>query len=1012
MRKIASKRERRKRKQSKNSKPNLPNIPNLSSKESPKQNKQKRKSLVQTVAILLAIFVLVLFLNSYFNYTSGVAINPSGTTLETKYLLSGPDPYYNMRICKDVLETGNYNYLNPYDKDPLLNYPMGGRGIRPPLFNMICVASTQILSNFAPQMDALGLSMLFLPAIYGALIVFPVYHIGRDLFNKKVGIIASLLIPLIPIHIGGSHGSSLSLFDHDSFLFLLSAILFMFIIKGLREKSYKKSIIFSALSGITLGSIYLTWTAARFFFIILMLYISIQFLIDIIRLDKQKQPYMNIITTSIVALLVSFPYMLIREEPFSFPLILLAFSIAVFAIKEANVKLNMPWLISIPILGAVVSSGLGFIYLISVNIISAPIPAFKTFANMLFGSGIYGSKISTTIAEAGAYNISQTVMSFGIALYWFAILGIILYFYQSNKDKYQSHNIFFLSLTIIYLWLSTTAGRFVNDLIPFVAVLSAYFIFSILDKIDYKQLIKTYKANNSIRSSIRVKHIAGILLVAFLVVLPNTYMSFDAAVPANMKQEVFGSDFQGANGLSLGKSAYWADACSWIAKQDINKTNKPAVISWWDYGFYISALSDHPTVADNFQEGIPPAANFLTSQSESEAIAVLTIRLIEGEKVAPNTGDIIKGKINKHEIISLIHQYFPENGTTLINILEDPEKYAPSYNTLVSKSYNNTIYRVTSKNAMYQDATSILLTLTEEQLINFHHLVESYTGHSIRYFATEQYDRQIFVIFPFLSDKGTFMRSTYEDDFFKTIYIDKNNKEYTEEDLQLLTQQQADDLEITSRTKEKPAYYNSLWYRTWFGQQGLQNRIPTFGLKHFYLQYNSPYVVIAKYYPGSIISGNITLNNNIKFNSITTVLNDELGISHDINVSSNGTYSIIAPAGDNTINFYIGNTLIKSYNITTTEQEANRITNYRKTHNININYSQATITSNVTATSVNIKDLYFNTYNQTIPYSNQLTLTDMVPSLYTINLLNETGETITTENVFLKPNNNNITIGE
>ena len=52
----------------------------------------------------------------------------------------------------------------------------------------------------------------------------------------------------------------------------------------------------------------------------------------------------------------------------------------------------------------------------------------------------------------------------------------------------------------------------------------------------------------------------------------------------------------------------------------------PAFISWWDYGFYESAIGDHPTVADNFQDGIPPAANFHTSTSEEEAVAVWIVR--------------------------------------------------------------------------------------------------------------------------------------------------------------------------------------------------------------------------------------------------------------------------------------------------------------------------------------------------------------------------------------------------
>ena len=67
-----------------------------------------------------------------------------------------------------------------------------------------------------------------------------------------------------------------------------------------------------------------------------------------------------------------------------------------------------------------------------------------------------------------------------------------------------------------------------------------------------------------------------------------------------------------------------------LNEQDIeieDPAMRPAFISWWDYGFYEVAIGGHPTVADNFQDGIPTAANFHTSTSEREAVAIFSIRL-------------------------------------------------------------------------------------------------------------------------------------------------------------------------------------------------------------------------------------------------------------------------------------------------------------------------------------------------------------------------------------------------
>jgi len=62
---------------------------------------------------LVGIFLLVLLLNSYFNATSGVSINDGGEGLD-KFYLSGPDPYYNMRLVDETLYGENAGYYPFY----------------------------------------------------------------------------------------------------------------------------------------------------------------------------------------------------------------------------------------------------------------------------------------------------------------------------------------------------------------------------------------------------------------------------------------------------------------------------------------------------------------------------------------------------------------------------------------------------------------------------------------------------------------------------------------------------------------------------------------------------------------------------------------------------------------------------------------------------------------------------------------------------------------------------------
>ena len=133
--------------------------PLAESVRAPKTLKQEKKTFTFKknwwVALsLIVIFFLVLFFNSYFNIISGVAINPDGETLTDTFYLSGPDPYYNMRLVENTLETGHYPFYA--GDDPLLDYPLGKSGGRPPLLNMVAIGFSRLLLPFMSEIDAVG----------------------------------------------------------------------------------------------------------------------------------------------------------------------------------------------------------------------------------------------------------------------------------------------------------------------------------------------------------------------------------------------------------------------------------------------------------------------------------------------------------------------------------------------------------------------------------------------------------------------------------------------------------------------------------------------------------------------------------------------------------------------------------------------------------------------------------------------------------------------------------------
>lgn len=907
--------------------------------------------------ILIGIFLLVLFFNTYYNLTSGVAINPEGEGFE-KFYLSGPDPYYNMRLVEGTYKTGIYPYY--YEPDPLLNYPLGVGGGRAPLLNMMALGFSRFLAPFMNEIDAIGYSMQFIPALFGALLVFVVYFIGKELFNKKVGLVAAMLIALIPAHLSSGHGSAYSLFDHDSLNLLLFSLTFLFLIKSIKEENSTKSLLYALLGGISLAGLSLVWVEAQFLYVVIGIYAIVQMLIDIftnkIEFKVFRTSSVLLLTGYIISLPVSFRSTtgFYTSLPLYISLIVIIFG-AVYYFLGAK---KIPWTISMPTIFSIAVVGLVFIYfgeslIRSINFLS-PLLTVRT---MIFGSGIYGDKVSMTIAEANTYGISQTVMSYGPALYWIGWFGLILLFYYYYKNNLRREYLFIIVLFLVDIWLAGIAGRFINDMVPVIALLAGWILWFFVDWLDYKQMLRNIRAAgggfHGIRRGVKFLHAFGIILIVFIVILPNSYVAFDAVVPYNVyektpgnwtsiKQEMFGEDYRGAYGLGIVKEKYWTHALTWLNDQD-NDTidvNRPAFTSWWDYGFYEVALGGHPTVADNFQDGIPPAANFHTATSEEEAVSVWIVRLLETNRVKNK-------EIFSEDVVQILTNYLGENDT--YNVSNWMSGFSsPSYGVPIGAEYDEKTskeYPVGQQypiNAAYHDIVELLTTnLKDDQITWLYHDLQNVTSWSIRYYGVEGYDKQIFNIFAFLSDKSLLLVNGIGDDFIDLKYngyeIDRTTGEkiggdqtWDAKTVIAWSDQERSNKRITGTTQYyKDPYFETIFYKTYIGpsqgesgsKQEYDWQIPCIDMKHFYAEYISDFsnpelqyyntgkaaVVIAKYYEGAYVNGSVYFNGKpidaevIVQKNLTYRPDFEIPIDHDkddVN-ASNSIFNLIAGAGAN-----------------------------------------------------------------------------------------------------------------
>jgi len=394
-----------------------------------------------------------------------------------------------------------------------------------------------------------------------------------------------------------------------------------------------------------------------------------------------------------------------------------------------------------------------------------------------------------------------------------------------------------------------------------------------------------------LRKGIKIYHIVGVLFVAFLVIMPNAFLALDAAVPgaatkngtSNMKIDYFGEEHSGAFGSSSYKEQYWVDAFAWLNDQDTEieiPGERPAFISWWDYGFYGVAVGGHPVVADNFQDGIPPAANFHTAKSEMEAIGVWIVRLVNGH-IRENGGKM------STEVVNILQNYLGENNANNVTNWMENTANSPSYHSPIGEEYDEELSKELlegeqySYNVVYHDITNLFNdTLEDESITLLYHDIQEATGRSIRYYGVEGYDEQIFNIFGFLADKSLVLHALKkggrerfynpEDDFtivkYTGYHVNNDGSRgsdgtWTANELNEMDDDELRYIAITGTTSEdKPDYFKTMFYRTYVGNipEALQSQIsqlPCWEMKHFAAEYVSPYP-----YYGSGRSAVVSLN--------------------------------------------------------------------------------------------------------------------------------------------------------
>lgn len=558
---------------------------------------------------------------------------------------TGVDAYYFMRIVDNLVH--NFPHLMTFD--PYSLYP-GGSVISNIQFWPYLISGVTWLIGFgSPTQHTIDVIGVYFPAVLGALTTIPVYFIGKNLFNRWVGVIAAGLIAIFPGEFLGR--SQLGYTDYhvaEAFFTTLTMLFLILALKAGREKqltfgslwhgqwsTFLMPLVYSLLTGVFLGIYFLTWPGALLFVFIIFVFLIIQFIID--HLKHKPTEYLGFVSTIIflAGLLILVPVS--RDR-----LILASFTIAIiipiiltmlsYFMAKRNIK---------PIAYPATIIGVGLVSLIFFHI------GFPSLYQQTVGRlGIFGWPIGTTVLEMQPLLFPDGRFSWLVA--WgnfttsfflsFIALGIVIYLIIKQGEAEKT---LFVIWSLIMLAANLAMRRFAYYYVINIAILSGYVSWLILQLTGFKKP-SAAQANISVATNQKVKpkkrretHSGrrifmafGVIVVFFLTFFPN-----------------IGKAVATASAVPFAPPDAWMESLSWLQSNTSDPFDNPnfyyelyesppqgksyaypetayGVTAWWDYGYWVTRIGRRiPT--SNPGTGANGEQYFFTAQDETSANKIL-----------------------------------------------------------------------------------------------------------------------------------------------------------------------------------------------------------------------------------------------------------------------------------------------------------------------------------------------------------------------------------------------------
>ncbi len=553
------------------------------------------RSTLLTVSALILIFFIAFF----------IRLLPIRWGLE----LSEFDPYFQFRFTEKIVNDGYFDWVNWYDSQRW--YPIGyevniGTKAFPGL-PLTAATLYNIVSGLGVPISLYNLCVLF-PAIFGALACVAAFFLGKDVAGKTAGLLSAFFLALTPSHISRT---SAGFFDDETVgigAILLFAFLFLRALD--QDRPQKHSIIYAITAGLTLGYITASWGAALY--PIEMATVFVFVLIILRRYSRRLLTSYSITFGLGLFLAINVPKLSLGYLkswailPIAGVFALLCLSEAVKVMKTAKWKL----ILVVSVLAVILVGFLALSYFGYVGSIAGK------FTSVLDPTQRDSSEIYQSVQEHRLTAWGSIYYDFGVGVFFFA-LGIFF----AVRDL-TNRNLFIVVFGITALYFASSMVRLTILLAPVFCILMAVGIVSLLRPFVtlMKEAPKLVTGRKYVTGRVG-KEFSGLILVLIFGLLTLTY-AFPSPRMYNHANSPVTILAASVPIKPADPVTEWTEMLSWM---QLNLPNDATIVSWWDYGYWITVKGNRTSLADNatFNTTHIGSIGQVFMSNETEALRIL-----------------------------------------------------------------------------------------------------------------------------------------------------------------------------------------------------------------------------------------------------------------------------------------------------------------------------------------------------------------------------------------------------